>query len=102
MRLWGKPTPPLRGSRNFGASIHPGSRRYSERPWVPQVIGTEGTSTTPSRPTKSRRPEEVEMSEATRDKPALTPEQQAAVEAIRDRARHDRPGPDELIDRGEM
>jgi DNA-binding XRE family transcriptional regulator len=32
----------------------------------------------------------------------LTPEQQAAVKAIRERSRHDRPGPDELIDRGEI
>ncbi len=38
----------------------------------------------------------------TNDKPELTPEQRAAVDAIRARARHDRPGPDELIDRGEI
>jgi DNA-binding XRE family transcriptional regulator len=38
----------------------------------------------------------------TNAKPELTPEQQAAVAAIRERARHDRPGPDELIDRGEI
>lgn len=38
----------------------------------------------------------------TNNKPKLTPEQQAAVAAIRERARHDRPGPDELIDRGEL
>jgi acetyl-CoA carboxylase carboxyltransferase component len=38
----------------------------------------------------------------TTNKPELTPEQQAAVAAIRERARHDRPGPDELIDRGEL
>ena len=42
------------------------------------------------------------MSEKTHAKPALTPEQQAAVMAIRERSRHDRPGPDELIDRGEI
>jgi DNA-binding XRE family transcriptional regulator len=35
-------------------------------------------------------------------KPKLTPEQQAAIAEIRGRARHDRPGPDELIDRGEI
>ena len=38
----------------------------------------------------------------THDKPALSPEQQAAVKAIRDRSRSERPGPDELIDRGEI
>jgi DNA-binding XRE family transcriptional regulator len=38
----------------------------------------------------------------THDKPALSPEQQAAVKAIRDRSKKDRPGPDELIDRGEI
>jgi hypothetical protein len=37
----------------------------------------------------------------THDKPALSPEQQAAVKAIRDRSRQERPGPDELIDHGE-
>jgi DNA-binding XRE family transcriptional regulator len=36
------------------------------------------------------------------DKPALSPQQQAAIEAIRDRSRKERPGPDELIDRGEI
>jgi DNA-binding phage protein len=36
------------------------------------------------------------------DKPALTPEQQAAAKAIRERSRRERPGPDELIDRGEL
>jgi transcriptional regulator with XRE-family HTH domain len=35
-------------------------------------------------------------------KPKLSREQQAAIEAIRARAREDRPGPDELIDRGEL
>jgi DNA-binding XRE family transcriptional regulator len=35
-------------------------------------------------------------------KAALTPEQQAAVEAIRARSKTERPGPDELIDRGEL
>jgi DNA-binding XRE family transcriptional regulator len=38
----------------------------------------------------------------THDKPALSPEQQAAIEAIRDQARRERPGPDELIERGEL
>src|SRR4051794_13228819 len=38
----------------------------------------------------------------TKTKPELTPEQHAAIAAIRERARHDRPGPDELIDRGEL
>jgi len=42
------------------------------------------------------------MSEKTHAKPALTAQQQAAVKAIRERSRHDRPGPDELIDRGEI
>ena len=35
-------------------------------------------------------------------KPRLSPEQQAALKAIRDRSRRERPGPDELIDRGEI
>jgi len=38
----------------------------------------------------------------THDKPALSAEQQAAIASIRDRARKERPGPDELIDRGEL
>jgi DNA-binding XRE family transcriptional regulator len=38
----------------------------------------------------------------TRDKPALSAEQRAAIEAIRERSRKERPGPDELIDRGEL
>jgi DNA-binding XRE family transcriptional regulator len=38
----------------------------------------------------------------THSKPALTPEQQAAVKAIRARSKTERPGPDELIDRGEL
>ncbi len=38
----------------------------------------------------------------THDKPALSAEQQAAIKAIRERSRTDRPGPDELIDRGEL
>jgi DNA-binding XRE family transcriptional regulator len=38
----------------------------------------------------------------THDKLALSPEQRAAIEAIRERARKERPGPDELIDRGEL
>jgi DNA-binding XRE family transcriptional regulator len=41
------------------------------------------------------------MSKA-RDKPVLSPEQQAAVKAIRERSKSERPGPDELIDRGEI
>ena len=35
-------------------------------------------------------------------RPELSPEQQAAIEAIRARARKERPGSDELIDRGEL
>ena len=42
------------------------------------------------------------MRETTHAKPALTPEQRAAVKAIRERSRDDRPGPDELVDRGEI
>ena len=38
----------------------------------------------------------------TKSKPALSPDQQAAVEAIRARSKTERPGPDELIDRGEL
>jgi DNA-binding XRE family transcriptional regulator len=38
----------------------------------------------------------------THSKPALTPEQQAAIKAIRARSKTERPGPDELIDRGEL
>ena len=38
----------------------------------------------------------------TNAKPELTAEQKAAIAAIRERSRHDRPGPDELIDRGEI
>jgi DNA-binding XRE family transcriptional regulator len=38
----------------------------------------------------------------THDKPALTPEQQAALAEIRERSRRERPGPDELIDQGEL
>jgi len=38
----------------------------------------------------------------THDKPALSPEQRAAIASIRARARKERPGPDELIDRGEL
>ena len=41
------------------------------------------------------------MSKA-RDNRLLTPEQQAAIKAIRDRSKKERPGPDELIDRGEI
>jgi DNA-binding phage protein len=36
------------------------------------------------------------------NKPALSPEQRAAIEAIRQRSRLERLGPDELIDRGEL
>jgi DNA-binding XRE family transcriptional regulator len=35
-------------------------------------------------------------------KPALFADQQAAIKAIRDRSKTERPGPDELIDRGEI
>jgi DNA-binding XRE family transcriptional regulator len=35
-------------------------------------------------------------------RPKLSQEQQAAIEAIRAQARKERPGPDELIDRGEL
>ncbi len=42
------------------------------------------------------------MNETTRAKPELTPEQQAAIAEIRARSRRERPGPDELIDRGEL
>jgi ribosome-binding protein aMBF1 (putative translation factor) len=35
-------------------------------------------------------------------KPALPAEQKAAIKAIRERSQRDRPGPDELIDRGEL
>lgn len=38
----------------------------------------------------------------THDKPAPSAEQRAAIEAIRERSRKERPGPDELIDRGEL
>jgi DNA-binding XRE family transcriptional regulator len=38
----------------------------------------------------------------THDKPALSAEQQATIKAIRERSKTDRPGPDELIDRGEL
>ena len=38
----------------------------------------------------------------THDKPALSAEQRAAIEAVRERSRKERPGPDELIDRGEL
>jgi DNA-binding XRE family transcriptional regulator len=38
----------------------------------------------------------------THDKPALSPDQKAAIKAIRDRSRKERPGSDELIDRGEL
>jgi hypothetical protein len=37
----------------------------------------------------------------THDQPALSAEQRAAVESVRERARKERPDPDELIDRGE-
>jgi DNA-binding XRE family transcriptional regulator len=38
----------------------------------------------------------------THDKPVLSADQQAAIKAIRDRAQRERPGPDELIDQGEI
>src|SRR4051794_29410467 len=38
----------------------------------------------------------------THSKPALTAEQQAAIKAIRERSKVERPGADELIDRGEL
>lgn len=38
----------------------------------------------------------------THDKPALSAEQRAAIQAIREKSRKERPGPDELIDRGEL
>jgi DNA-binding XRE family transcriptional regulator len=38
----------------------------------------------------------------THGKPALSAEQTAAIEAIHERARKERPGPDELVDRGEI
>jgi DNA-binding XRE family transcriptional regulator len=38
----------------------------------------------------------------TRDKPTLSPEQDAAIASIRARAQKERPGPDELTDRGEL
>ncbi len=42
------------------------------------------------------------MKNTTADKADLTTEQKAAVAQARERARHERPGPDELIDRGEL
>jgi DNA-binding XRE family transcriptional regulator len=42
------------------------------------------------------------MSDPTNHFHSLPLERQAEIEAIRERARHDRPGPDELIDRGEI
>jgi DNA-binding XRE family transcriptional regulator len=36
------------------------------------------------------------------DMPALSAEHQAAIKAIRERSRKERPGPDELIDQGEI
>lgn len=38
----------------------------------------------------------------THDRPALSAEQRAAIAAIREQARKERPGPDELIDCGEL
>jgi DNA-binding XRE family transcriptional regulator len=38
----------------------------------------------------------------TREKPAFSPEQQADIASIRAKVRKERPGPDELIDRGEL
>jgi DNA-binding XRE family transcriptional regulator len=37
-----------------------------------------------------------------RGKPSRPSEKRAAIEAIRDRSRRERPGPDELIDHGEL
>jgi DNA-binding XRE family transcriptional regulator len=38
----------------------------------------------------------------THERPVLSSDQQAAIKAIRDRSIEERPGPDELIDRGEI
>jgi DNA-binding XRE family transcriptional regulator len=38
----------------------------------------------------------------THEKPAFSPEQQADIGSIRARVRKERPGPEELIDRGEL
>ena len=38
----------------------------------------------------------------THGKPALSAERGVAIESIRERARKERPGPDDLIDRGEL
>jgi DNA-binding XRE family transcriptional regulator len=38
----------------------------------------------------------------TPERPVLSPELQAAIKAHRDRSKEERPGPDELIDRGEI
>ncbi|MHB1560296.1 MAG: hypothetical protein ACYC61_22830 [Isosphaeraceae bacterium] len=38
----------------------------------------------------------------THDRPALSAEQRAAIAAIRERSRTARPGPDELVHRGEL
>jgi DNA-binding Xre family transcriptional regulator len=42
------------------------------------------------------------MSKPAQTKVDLTPEQRAAFRAIRDRAEIDRPGPDELVERGDV
>ncbi len=46
-------------------------------------------------------PGEAAMTKANK-RPGLSQEQRTAIEAIRARAREERPGPDELIDRGEL
>lgn len=42
------------------------------------------------------------MNDTVRAKDALSPEQYAVVARVRERARRERPGPDELTDRGEI
>jgi hypothetical protein len=55
---------------------------------TPRVRGT-----TTTRQTEMRK---------TRTAPRRPPEEQAEIDAIRERSRTERPGPDELIDRGEI
>jgi hypothetical protein len=50
----------------------------------------------------SRPPEEKEAMSTTHRKPNFTDEQKAAIKAIQERSRHDRSGPDEMTDRGEI
>jgi hypothetical protein len=47
-------------------------------------------------------PVTLEAMSQTDSKPALSPEQQAAVEAIRAQSKIERPGPDDLMDRGDL